>query len=760
MHNKFLAHGTGSGAGAARYLLGEKDHNGNVRAEVKVLRGDPVMVGKVADSLHFKNKYTSGVIAFHKNDKPTDEQINEAIDDHERVAFAGIDLKRVARSYILHRDKDGSCHIHYFGARVDLQTGKSLNIAPPGWEKSFDPMRDYLNHKYGWARPDDPDRARNLQPGKRALIDAQMLKRGLEIEPDTKALFTEYLEQQIVAGNVKDRESMLSIIKKAGIKVNRAGKDYITIVDDDGNKFRLKGAIYGIDWNAERTLEIENSRGQNSTGQADPGRAARARKELEEAIQRRTKYNQDRYGGLPAVIGRYAPEHLAEPALVAVMADGDQHHPVTVNSGHSELVELVEAGPSEHPSANQTAANGTTNPAVNNRVLQQSSRSQSLQKGVENDGIRDDIIRVIEQIKQRFRSASEAVSRAIGLHDGAIGRYDEELHSVKSTNGGFVEAVRAIKTGVKQVTENNINEIEHFKRHINLVEFAETFGYVKDAYWSSPNSTVMRSGKDKIVIATEDSHGIYLNVNDDTDQGSIIDFLQKRKGLNLGQVRKELRPWIGVGSTVIQRKPVEERPPKPREVSRDQATVLKDYHHLWEYQIGYLEHERKLSPDTVKAFLDVIRTDDRGNTCFTHCNSVGDVTGWEVRNKEFKGFSPGSKSLCVYSPDGQSERLIICESMIDCMSYYQLQGKPGDVYASFAGGVSGEQRQQLETLCEGFKDVCIATDNDEAGHKFTNMIHQWRPDAKRALPGNVGDDWNQVLKDSAPKTQVQRGRAP
>ena len=46
------------------------------------------------------------------------------------------------------------------GARVDLETGKSLNIAAPGWQKTFDALRDWQNHENGWSRPDDPERAR------------------------------------------------------------------------------------------------------------------------------------------------------------------------------------------------------------------------------------------------------------------------------------------------------------------------------------------------------------------------------------------------------------------------------------------------------------------------------------------------------------------------------------------------------------------------------------------------------------------------
>ena len=56
--------------------------------------------------------------------------------------------------------------MHVLTARCDLETGKRLNIALPGWQKTFDPLRDAYNHEHGRSRPDDPARAQ--QPGHRA----------------------------------------------------------------------------------------------------------------------------------------------------------------------------------------------------------------------------------------------------------------------------------------------------------------------------------------------------------------------------------------------------------------------------------------------------------------------------------------------------------------------------------------------------------------------------------------------------------------
>ena len=71
---KFLARGTESAGAAAGYLLGERDAAGKPREGVEVLRGNPDMVAAVADTLAFEHRYTSGVIAWAPEDRPTDEQ--------------------------------------------------------------------------------------------------------------------------------------------------------------------------------------------------------------------------------------------------------------------------------------------------------------------------------------------------------------------------------------------------------------------------------------------------------------------------------------------------------------------------------------------------------------------------------------------------------------------------------------------------------------------------------------------------------------
>ena len=131
MHVTFIARGTGSARAAADYLLRERDAAGQPRAGVEVLRGDPEHVAAVADSLEFEHKYRSAVIAWSPEDRPTAAQIEAVLDEFEKTAWAGLDADRYAWTAVLHREQGGGVHVHVLTARCDLETGKSLNIAPP-----------------------------------------------------------------------------------------------------------------------------------------------------------------------------------------------------------------------------------------------------------------------------------------------------------------------------------------------------------------------------------------------------------------------------------------------------------------------------------------------------------------------------------------------------------------------------------------------------------------------------------------------------
>lgn len=296
---KFLKKGSGDAQKAADYLESDYDWNGDKRKEVSVLYGTPNLVAKVANSLTNPNVYTSGVVAWAPSDKPTDQQILETLCLWRRLAFAGLEIERFCHSEVLHRDFDGGVHVHMFVARVDLETGKCFNPAPPHWERDFGTMQDLFNHKYGWANPNDPMRARLLQPGPRVYIEASRRRQGLEFEPDKRnAIHKGIVIQGIKMGKITNRLTMIEHIENESFEVVKEGRDYISIKNPDGGKnIRLKGSLYLKDRVFDRIIEEEWRTDYDLSRIPDELAAHKAFERFEYSHKKRLKYNKERFSG-------------------------------------------------------------------------------------------------------------------------------------------------------------------------------------------------------------------------------------------------------------------------------------------------------------------------------------------------------------------------------------------------------------------------------------------------------------------------------
>lgn len=309
MHIKFLAHGTGDPHRAVNYLLADKDHNGMLRPEVIVLRGNPSAVANVAASLDSVHRYTSAVIAWAPEDQPTSDEVDAVVDDFERLAFAGLEADEVSYSVVRHGD-----HLHVIVARVNLRTGKAINIAPPVWRKHFDHLRDHWNYKLGWGHPGDPARSRLLQAngdewkealGKQRRVEAMSAETELSVSdilgvlgepPSLKQIIADRLEYLVQSAVIHDRKDVLRVLEEYG-SINRKGRDYLSLKPHGDDKpIRFKGAMFREDFAARDFLVQRRSPSTFTRASPNPSAAEKALQEMEEAILRRADYYARRSG--------------------------------------------------------------------------------------------------------------------------------------------------------------------------------------------------------------------------------------------------------------------------------------------------------------------------------------------------------------------------------------------------------------------------------------------------------------------------------
>jgi hypothetical protein len=304
-----------------------------------------------------------------------------------------------------------------------------------------------------------------------------------------------------------------------------------------------------------------------------------------------------------------------------------------------------------------------------------------------------------------------------------------------------------------------MDELAQLKSDVSLVDYALGLGYERDPAKSTKSVTFLRRDDDKIIVRRGNcGYDIYAHVPDhDREQGSIIDFIQSREGLNLGEIRKRLRAWIGKPKPEGHQNPSfsiksktfsDTDEPDRQKVAAvwNAATWIPDHPYLLFRQIP-----RSTLNDS--RFAGCWRQDRKGNAVFLHHDLQGPC-GYEMRNHDFKAMGERTnKGLWISRNIKTCLRLVITESPIDCLSFHALHSDATDAlwplgYASFGGGLGNRQKLLLGAFIGRSVDrgaeVIIGTDNDLAGDGYAETLSALSPVAlERLLP--VGKDWNDDL---------------
>ena len=275
MHLKFLRHGQGRVSKAVDYVLGARDHKGEIRPGVRILGGDPGLMVLHGDSIERAWRYSSSMIAWHAQDQPTEDQVQGVLEDF--VALAGAELADPVTGMtwlaVEHRSVD-SVHVHVLVVREDAATGRAFNPAPPPWRKDFDHLRVAWNAQCGWADPADPDRKRVVAGPRPGRVDE-------------RARISQALLERAEAGQFGDRAALIAAAAEYGT-VTRAGDDYLSIRPVGATKaIRLKGTLFA---SADPSAWAVESRPQPARPEPDLQRAAAARARFDAAVTRRHRF--------------------------------------------------------------------------------------------------------------------------------------------------------------------------------------------------------------------------------------------------------------------------------------------------------------------------------------------------------------------------------------------------------------------------------------------------------------------------------------
>ncbi|QGT03579.1 relaxase/mobilization nuclease domain-containing protein [Burkholderia pseudomallei] len=246
---KIFATGVGRGKGPINYLLSEKDHTGKTRSvKPEVLWGDPKLTRDIIDNIKNKQKYTSGVIAFRKEEKLSRKDYLNIIEEFHNYMMP-LGNERINSTWVFHFDK-GRPELHFVVPKIDLKTNLALNISPPGKQNQeyFRLFGAMMNERYGFSQvvPVDNDTGITMKASEhKSGTDTAKFKIDIHRR----------IKNEIRIGNIKNRDQLVDWLNTKSFQVVTKSSNYLT-VKYDGKNVRLYGNIYSENPNFKKAADM------------------------------------------------------------------------------------------------------------------------------------------------------------------------------------------------------------------------------------------------------------------------------------------------------------------------------------------------------------------------------------------------------------------------------------------------------------------------------------------------------------------------
>jgi hypothetical protein len=311
-------------------------------------------------------------------------------------------------------------------------------------------------------------------------------------------------------------------------------------------------------------------------------------------------------------------------------------------------------------------------------------------------------------------------------------------------------------------------EIEQLRAEVSCAALLERLPppWLLDRAASTKNSLKYRRGAGEVLIVNHEGRGWWDPQSD--ARGDVFDLVQHfDPGLNFGEVRKLLRPFIGLSPTF---------PAPPRRRHPDSCTLtpaerwalrppLRPASPGWRY----LTHERRLLESILEAAVaaDTLREGAYRSPWFAHRDETGGVTHVEIRSANYRGsLAGGVKTLFRFrDADPPFSRFVLAEAPIDALSIAALEeNRPHTLYAATGGGMGPATIEAIERILAGMAGIrhavfCSAADANPAGERYAARHEKLAVKAgvafARLRPPIENGDWNDILQ-----RQTQQRTAP
>jgi hypothetical protein len=299
-------------------------------------------------------------------------------------------------------------------------------------------------------------------------------------------------------------------------------------------------------------------------------------------------------------------------------------------------------------------------------------------------------------------------------------------------------------------------ELDQFRQRVSCAVLLEraTPPWQLDRKGSTRRALKYRRQEGEVVIVNHDGRGWWDPRG--SAKGDVFDLVQfLDPGLNFGQVRKALRPFVGLSPTypeALPRRAVSQPDPdlSERWVTRPR---LRPGSRAWAYLAGPRAIARNVLLAASEA--DAVRDGAYGSAWFAHRDEAGRVCHVEVRGPDFKGsLRGGTKTLFRLAGGPSPTRLAVLEAPIDALSLAVIENVQRDtIYVATGGGIGPGTRDALRAVLAGLQAagsvLLSAADANKAGDRFAGQHQALAAEAGVAferLRPTDGTDWNDVLR--------------
>jgi hypothetical protein len=277
---------------------------------------------------------------------------------------------------------------------------------------------------------------------------------------------------------------------------------------------------------------------------------------------------------------------------------------------------------------------------------------------------------------------------------------------------------------------------------VSIVQVAEYLGYTYNKSKGKIRPQYEHPNGDKVIISNlhDNNRQVYFNRDGSNDKGSVIDFIKYRLSdfrnisyqKDMDGVNQVLKQFAN--EPIIS--PVSPQIPKIEKPQFDSSQFIVTIPSV--SQLEYLS-KRGLNDKTLTAFQKYIslvkdtKTNTPTNIGFPYKNNRGEVTGFELRNQDFKGHARGTdKESSVWAANfamrkEMTRSVFLFESALDALSFYQIYNNQYDfkhsAFISFGGSVSPKQ---IDTVTKSYLNARFFSgfDNDFNGHMYDIMVEK------------------------------------